>query len=60
MTITIVDVKKGTVHCPICTRLVTAEVNFSGRRPRVQLGQKCPRCSSSLDAGVVIQLAEAA
>ena len=60
MMVTMPQVKRGTVHCPIRTRLVEAEVSLLGRGPRLAPGQKCPRCSSSLDAGVVIQLPEAA
>ena len=48
------------VYCPICTRAVEAEVVLGRRSAVVRPGQKCPRCSSSLDAGVVLRLQEAA
>jgi len=51
---------KGQVHCPICTHTVPAVVDFSGKRVRVAAGQKCPRCSASLDVAVIIQIPEAA
>ena len=53
-------VGKGLVHCLICTRNVEAEVLSGGRQPRVKPGQKCPRCSSSLDAGYVTHFERAA
>lgn len=46
----------ATVYCPICTRMVEAEVIVKRKRTFVKPGQKCPRCSSSLDAGVVVQV----
>ena len=45
---------RGAVHCLICTHTVEAEVVLAGRRMFVRQGQKCPRCSSSLDAGYVV------
>ena len=51
---------EGQVHCPICTHTVPADIDFSGKRARVAEGQKCPRCSSSLDVAVIIQIPEAA
>ncbi len=51
---------KGQVHCPICTHTVPAEIDLKGRRTRVAPGQRCPRCSSSLDVAVVVQIPEAA
>jgi len=50
----------ASVHCPICTHAVAAEVVLGRLRAVVKPGQKCPRCGSSLDAGVVLKLAEAA
>jgi uncharacterized protein (UPF0212 family) len=47
----------GKVYCTLCTRTVEAEVVSaeSRRSPlRVAPGQKCPRCSASLDAAFVI------
>jgi len=51
---------RGRVYCPICTHTVDADVVVDRRKPKVVAGQKCPRCRASLDAGVVLQLAEAA
>jgi DNA-directed RNA polymerase subunit RPC12/RpoP len=53
-------VEKGLVHCLICTRNVEADVLSGGRQTRVKPGQKCPRCSSSLDAGYVMRFDRAA
>ncbi|HOK46786.1 MAG TPA: hypothetical protein PLP04_18170 [Bryobacteraceae bacterium] len=46
---------KGWAYCPICTRTVEAQVVASGRRMVVKPGQKCPRCSSSLEAAAVVR-----
>jgi transposase-like protein len=51
---------KGQVHCPICTHTVTAEIDLKGRYARVAPGQRCPRCASTLDVAVVVQIPEAA
>ncbi|MBX5494040.1 MAG: hypothetical protein IRZ15_01770 [Bryobacteraceae bacterium] len=51
---------KGYVHCPICTHTVEAQVVVAGRTARVKPGQKCPRCSSTLDAAYVLRLERAA
>jgi hypothetical protein len=51
---------RGHVHCPICTHTVPANVDFSGRKPRVVPGQRCPRCSATLDVAVVLRVAQAA
>ena len=51
---------KGQAHCPICTHTVPAEIDLKPKYPRVEPGQRCPRCSSSLDVAVVIQIPEAA
>ena len=51
---------KGQVHCPIFTHTVPADIDLKGRRARVAPGQRCPRCSSSLDVAVVVQIPEAA
>jgi len=45
---------KGSVYCLICTHTVEAELIPAGRRMLVASGQKCPRCSSSLDAAYVL------
>jgi len=47
-------VAKGSVYCLICTRTVEAEVIVEGRKAFVKAGQKCPRCSSSLDPAYVL------
>ena len=51
---------KGLVYCPLCTHTVAAMLTTGPRGPRVKPGQKCLRCSSSLDAGVVIRVDRAA
>ena len=51
---------QGQVHCPICTHNVPAEVDCKGKYARVAQGQKCPRCGSSLDVAVLVQIPEAA
>jgi transposase-like protein len=51
---------KGQVHCPICTHTVPAELDLRGKYARVAKGQRYPRCGSSLDVAVVIQIPEAA
>jgi hypothetical protein len=50
---------KGFVYCYMCTHTVEARV-IPGKNPRVKPGQKCPRCSSALDAGFVLRLDQAA
>ncbi len=50
----------GTVHCPLCTHRVPAAVLVGRRSVAVKPGQKCARCSSSLDAGYVLALQKAA
>jgi hypothetical protein len=50
----------GKVYCTLCTRTVDAEVavqpNLVYRKANLRVipGQKCPRCSSSLDAAFVV------
>jgi hypothetical protein len=51
---------KGHVHCPMCTHTVPAEIDLKGRHARTAPGQMCPRCGSSLDVAVVVQVLEAA
>jgi hypothetical protein len=51
---------KGLAHCPICTHTVPAELDLKPKRPRVVPGQRCPRCGSSLDVAIVVQIPEAA
>lgn len=50
----------GWVHCLICTHTVEAQVVTAGRKAFVKSGQKCPRCSSSLDPAYVVRIDEAA
>ncbi|MFB3778415.1 MAG: hypothetical protein ACE141_12430 [Bryobacteraceae bacterium] len=45
---------RSSVYCLICTHTVEADVVPVGRRVFVRGGQKCPRCSSSLDAAYVV------
>ena len=48
----------GLVYCPICTHTVDAAVVTEPRRgPKVVAGQRCGRCSASLDAGYVVRAA---
>jgi len=51
---------QGQAHCPICTHTVPADIDLRGKYARVAAGQKCPRCGSSLDVAVVVQIPEAA
>jgi hypothetical protein len=50
----------GKVYCTLCTRTVDAQVMVQSNQVyrkaslRVVSGQKCPRCSSSLDAAFVV------
>jgi hypothetical protein len=48
------------VYCPMCTHTVDALVEHVGKRAQVQAGQKCPRCSASLDAGFIFHIDRAA
>jgi hypothetical protein len=60
MTATMEKVAFAQVYCPICTHTVQAEVEVNGRRVRVTPGQRCPRCSATLDAGAVLYVPRAA
>ena len=52
---------RGSVYCLICTHTVEADVVPGGRnRLFVRAGQKCPRCSSPLDAAYVVVQHQAA
>ena len=53
-------VAEGKVHCPMCTHTVSAQVEYTPRRMKVVSGQKCERCSASLDVAVVLYLRNAA
>lgn len=62
-TMTRVEPKKtvrGSVYCWICTHTVEADVILVGKKVFVRPGQKCPRCSSSLDPASVVRVNEAA
>jgi len=52
------------VYCPMCTHTVDATVEHhprhAARHTLVKRGQKCPRCSGSLDAGYIMYLERAA
>ena len=48
------------VYCPICTHTVEGVVVTSGRSAKVKPGQKCSRCSASLDPGYIMRLDRAA
>lgn len=50
----------GLAYCPLCTHTVEVNLTYQGRRVLVTPGQKCPRCSSSIDAGYVIRQNQAA
>jgi hypothetical protein len=58
--------RQANVYCPMCTHTVTAKVvrgqSLRSLRPTltVKPGQKCQRCHSSIDAGVIMRLLEAA
>ena len=51
---------KGSVHCPICTHNVEADVVMVRKATYAKPGQKCPRCSASLDAAYVMRYDQAA
>ena len=51
---------KGAVYCYMCTHTVEADVVTVGRTTHVKPGQKCPRCSASIDSGYVIRFSQAA
>jgi hypothetical protein len=55
-------VKEGTgwVYCLICTHTVPAKVVMTARKHFVKAGQKCSRCSSSLDPSYVVRVDAAA
>lgn len=48
------------VYCPMCTHTVDATVELHPKNVHVKRGQKCPRCSGSLDAGYIMHLERAA
>lgn len=58
--LTVINRIVGILYCPICTRYVDGEVMRNGKKAVVVPGQKCPRCSSSLDAATVVKYPQAA
>jgi uncharacterized protein (UPF0212 family) len=46
---------KGWAYCPICTHTVETPVILAGKRAYVKPGQRCPRCSSPLEAASVLR-----
>lgn len=48
------------VYCPICTHTVEVSARTDGKRAKVVAGQRCPRCSGSIDAGIVMHIPQAA
>lgn len=48
------------VYCPMCTHTVDATVELEPRHTHVKPGQKCPRCTGSLDAGYIMYMDQAA
>jgi hypothetical protein len=60
MTLRIETHALGQVFCPICTRTVPAELDLRGKRAQVAVGERCPRCQSSLEVAVIVQIPEAA
>lgn len=55
-----VVVAKGFVYCPICTHTVEAIVVSNRKMAKVKPGQKCSRCSASLDPGYIMRFDRAA
>ncbi len=51
---------KAFVYCPICTHTVEGIVMSNGRTAKVKPGQKCSRCSASLDPAYIVRLERAA
>jgi transposase-like protein len=53
-------VETGKVYCPMCTHTVEALIEHHAKHSISKPGQKCPRCSGSLDAGYIFRLRQAA
>ena len=51
---------KAFVYCPICTHTVEGIVISNRKGAKVKPGQKCSRCSASLDPAYIIRLERAA
>ena len=52
---------RARVYCPICTHTVEADVvavdrDHWNRKMKVAKGQRCRRCSTSLDAAYILDL----
>lgn len=50
----------GSVYCPICTHTVEATILSNGKVSKTKPGQRCARCSASLDAGYIFRADRAA
>ena len=50
----------GHVYCYMCTHTVPAMVTYTARSAKVTPGQKCTRCSASLDSAFVFGIDRAA
>ncbi len=50
----------GTVYCALCTHNVQAKITHAPKSSYATPGQRCPRCSSSLDAAYVFPIDRAA
>ena len=50
----------GFLHCPICTHTVQGVVVTQGRISKVKPGQKCSRCSATLDPAYILRYDQAA
>jgi len=51
---------QGYVYCPICTHTVEGTIISFGKTAKVKTGQKCSRCSASLDPAYIMRMARAA
>jgi hypothetical protein len=51
---------KAFVYCPICTHTVEGTVVSQGKTAKVKTGQKCSRCSASLDPAYIMRMDRAA
>ncbi len=51
---------RGIVYCPICTHSVEAVILGQGKLAKTRPGQKCGRCSASLDPAYIFHYDRAA
>ena len=51
---------QGYLHCPICTHTVQGTIVTQGKRSKVKPGQKCSRCSATLDPAYILRYDQAA